>query len=260
MKLFAVALLLLVVLPAGCERENGDAAAPAPAPSSSAAPGDVAAAPRVASPAPPAATRSAAGPRVVFLGDSITAGLGLDAEQAFPALLAETLGAEGLPVQVVNAGVSGDTTAGGLRRLDWLLRQKPDVVVVGLGGNDGLRGLELKASEQNLREIVRNSREAGAKVLLLGMLIPPNYGPEYTSQFRELYPRVAKETGAALVPFLLEGVGGEARLNQPDGIHPTAEGHQVIARTVVPHLRDLVPPSDEPMVGQRPRPGTNGNR
>jgi acyl-CoA thioesterase I len=189
---------------------------------------------------PPAATRSAAGPRVVFLGDSITAGLGLDAEQAFPALLAQALGAEGLPVQVVNAGVSGDTTAGGLRRLDWLLRQKPDVVVVGLGGNDGLRGLELKASEENLRGIVRKSRGAGADVLLLGMLIPPNYGPEYTSQFRELYPRIAKELDVPLVPFVLEGVGGNPRLNQPDGIHPTAEGHRIVAANVLPHLRPLV--------------------
>jgi len=226
------------LLPAGCERENADAPAPQPAPGVAAAPADVTQ--RAQPPAPPAATRSAAGPRVVFLGDSITAGLGLDAEQAFPALLAETLGREGLPVQVVNAGVSGDTTAGGLRRLDWLLRQKPDVVVVGLGGNDGLRGLELKASEENLRGIVRKSREAGADVLLLGMLIPPNYGPEYTSQFRELYPRVAKELDVPLVPFVLEGVGGNLRLNQPDGIHPTAEGHQIVAQNVLPHLRPLV--------------------
>ena len=238
MKLFAVALLLVVVLPGGCERENGDAPAPQPTPGVAAAPADESQ--QAQPPTPPAATRSADGPRVVFLGDSITAGLGLDAEQAFPALLAETLGREGLPVQVVNAGVSGDTTAGGLRRLDWLLRQKPDVVVVGLGGNDGLRGLELKASEQNLREIVRKSREAGADVLLLGMLIPPNYGPEYTSQFRELYPRIAKELDVPLVPFVLEGVGGNPGLNQPDGIHPTAEGHRIVAQNVLPHLRPLV--------------------
>ena len=238
MKLFAVALLVVVVLPAGCERENGEAQAPEPAPGAAVAPAEA------TPPTPPAATRSAAGPRVVFLGDSITAGLGLDAEQAFPALLAETLRAEGLPVQVVNAGVSGDTTAGGLRRLDWLLRQKPDVVVVGLGGNDGLRGLELKASEQNLRDIVRKSRAAGADVLLLGMLIPPNYGPEYTSQFRDLYPRVAKELDVPLVPFVLQGVGGNPRLNQPDGIHPTAEGHRIVAQNVLPHLRPLVKAQD----------------
>lgn len=186
------------------------------------------------------ATRSTKSPRVVFLGDSLTAGFGVDLEQAFPAIVGETLRRNGLPVEVVNAGVSGDTTAGGLRRLDWLLRQKPDVVVVGLGGNDGLRGLDLKASEDNLRAIALKSREAGASVLLLGMLIPPNYGPEYATQFREVYPRVAKETGATLVPFLLEGVGGDPSLNQPDGIHPTAEGHEILAENVAPSLLGMV--------------------
>jgi len=188
----------------------------------------------------PSTTQPSNLPRVVFLGDSLTAGMGVDAEEAFPALIGETLEKEKLPIQVVNAGVSGDTTAGGLRRLDWLLKQKPDVIVVGLGGNDGLRGVEPAASEQNLREIVTKSRNAGADVLLLGMLIPPNYGPEYTRQFREIYPRIARELNVPLVPFVLEGVGGDARLNQPDGIHPTAEGHQVLARNVLPHLRPLI--------------------
>jgi acyl-CoA thioesterase-1 len=151
---------------------------------------------------------------------------------------------EGIRVQVVNAGVSGDTTAGGLRRLDWLLKQSPDVVVVGLGGNDGLRATELKASDQNLREIVKKSRDAGAKVLLLGMLIPPNYGPEYTTQFRELYGRIAREMNVPLVPFVLEGVGGDPRLNQRDGIHPTAEGQRLVAKNVVPHLRGLLRPEE----------------
>ena len=219
---------------AACEREErGSPPAAADAPAPAGAP-----AVTVSQPSPTQGRL----PRVVFLGDSLTAGLGVDADEAFPALVGETLRHEGRAVDVVNAGVSGDTTAGGLRRLDWLLRQKPDVVVVGLGGNDGLRGLELKASEENVRAIVTKSRDAGASVLLLGMLIPPNYGPEYTAQFREIYPRVAKETGAALVPFLLEGVGGEANLNQPDGIHPTAEGHRIIAGNVVTRLRDLLPP------------------
>ena len=186
------------------------------------------------------APRNVTAPRVVFLGDSLTAGLGLEADQAFPAVVGRMLEEEGLPTRVVNAGVSGDTTAGGLSRLDWLLRQSPEVVVVGLGGNDGLRGIAPKASEENLRATVRRCRAAGASVLLLGMLIPPNYGPEYTQQFREVYPRVARETDVPLVPFLLEGVGGDPRLNQPDGIHPTAEGHQVIARNVLPHLRPIV--------------------
>ena len=237
---FAAALLLCV---ASCERE-GQVQAPAP--------NDVPTAVAAGTHTPAAAEPTTAAsplPRVVFLGDSLTAGLGVDADQAFPALVGEILRSEGRAVDVVNAGVSGDTTAGGLRRLDWLLRQKPNVLVVGLGGNDGLRGLELRASEENLRAIVRKSREAGASVLLLGMLIPPNYGPEYTARFRELYPRVAQETGAALVPFLLEGVGGDPRLNQPDGIHPTPEGHRVIAGNVVTPLRDLLasaPPGQPP--------------
>src|SRR5687768_12147840 len=200
MKAVVVSIIVLVALPA-CDREERADSRPVPAP------------------AAPATTQMSNRPRIVFLGDSLTAGLGVDAEEAYPALLAEMLEKQGLAVQVVNAGVSGDTTAGGLRRLDWLLKQSPQIVVVGLGGNDGLRGVELKASEENLRQIVRKSREAGADVLLLGMLIPPNYGPEYISQFRELYPRIAKEMNVSLVPFVLEGVGGEAKLNQPDGIH-----------------------------------------
>jgi len=192
-------------------------------------------------PASNPSTPSSRLPRVVFLGDSLTAGLGVDASQAFPAVLGATLKGQGTPVEVVNAGVSGDTTAGGLRRLDWLLKQKPDVVVVGLGGNDGLRGLDVKASEENLRQIIQNCRQAGASVVLLGMLIPPNYGPEYVESFRAIYPRLAKETGVELVPFLLDGVGGDPTLNQPDGIHPTAEGHRILAGNVLPHLRKLLP-------------------
>jgi acyl-CoA thioesterase I len=194
--------------------------------------------------APPAAastTRPTSAPRVVFLGDSITAGLGLSADEAFPAVVAAMLEQEGIRIDAVNAGVSGDTTAGGLRRLDWLLRQSPDVLVVGLGGNDGLRGLDVNASRDNLTRIVRKARDAGAKVLLLGMMMPPNYGPEYTKEFREIYPQLAKELDVPLVPFLLEGVGGERALNQPDGIHPTAEGHRAVAQNVLPHLRDLLP-------------------
>ena len=225
---------LLAAVAAGCDQASEPEATPAP---------PAAAAPTTPSAEPGEPAKPSRAPRVVFLGDSLTAGLGVDADEAFPAVVGEMLRKEGRAAEVVNAGVSGDTTAGGLRRLDWLLRQKPDVVVVGLGANDGLRGLKLEASERNLRDIVRKSRDAGAEVVLLGMLIPPNYGPEYASQFRELYPRLAKETGATLVPFLLEGVGGDPRLNQPDGIHPTAEGHRIIAANVAPHLRDLVPPT-----------------
>ena len=200
-----------------------------------------ASAPPAARPAPaaPVATPRTE-PVVVFLGDSLTAGYGLEESQAYPVLVKASLEKSGHPVRVVNAGVSGDTTAGGLARLDWLLAQKPDVVVVGLGGNDGLRGLPLEQAEKNLREIVRRSKESGARVLLLGMLIPPNYGPEYTQGFAGMYPRIANELDVPLVPFLLEGVGGIARLNQEDGLHPTAEGQVKVAATVTPFLEDML--------------------
>lgn len=179
-------------------------------------------------------------PSILIIGDSLTAGYGVGEEEAFPALLGRRLTAAGYDVEVVNAGVSGDTTAGGLHRLDWLLRQEPDILVVGLGGNDGLRGLPLGVTEMNLRDIVRRGRDAGADILLLGMLMPPNYGPEYTDGFAAVYPRVASEEGVELVPFLLAGVGGRPELNQPDGIHPTAAGHEIVADNVFEKLRALV--------------------
>jgi acyl-CoA thioesterase-1 len=192
-------------------------------------------------PARPALPVAAARPPVVvFLGDSLTAGLGLAAAQAYPALLGARFAAQGRPIRVINAGVSGDTTAGGLRRLDWLLRQKPEVVVVGLGANDALRGASPEEIERNLREIVRRCRAAGARVLLLGMQIPPNYGPDYTRRFAALYPRIARELDVPLVPFLLAGVGGIPELNQEDGIHPTARGQERVADNVFPYLRDLL--------------------
>ncbi len=177
---------------------------------------------------------------VAFLGDSLTAGHGLDADQAFPALLGARLEADGLAARIVNAGVSGDTTAGGLSRLGWLLDQKPDVLVVGLGANDGLRGLPLDETERNLRAIVERAKGAGAAVLLLGMRIPPSYGPDYTSGFADIYPRVARETGVPLVPFLLDGVGGHPELNLPDGIHPNAEGEKRVAGNVLPYLEKVL--------------------
>jgi acyl-CoA thioesterase-1 len=183
---------------------------------------------------------SRAHPLVVFLGDSLTAGLGVNENQAYPALVAERLAAAGHPVRLLNAGVSGDTSAGGVRRLNWLMAQHPDVVVVALGSNDGLRGLPLEQTESNLRQIVTRVREAGGRVLLLGNRVPPNYGPEYAPQFAAIFPRIAKELGVPLVPFLLEGVGGRPELNQGDGIHPTAEGHRILAQTVFPELDALV--------------------
>jgi acyl-CoA thioesterase I len=220
---YVLVILLLAASVAGCKREVGEETKPA-GPQSRSSP----------------ATQPSRLPRVVFLGDSLTAGYGVDADQAFPALIADALKKERIPIDLVNAGVSGDTTAGGLRRLEWQLKQKPDVIVVGLGGNDGLRAQDVKASEENLRQIIAKSRAAGAEVLLLGMLIPPNYGPEYTAQFRAIYPRLAQEFDVPLVPFLLEGVGGDVRLNQGDGIHPTAAGHERVAANVLPHLRELV--------------------
>ena len=191
---------------------------------------------------PPSPPAPAAGslPVVVFLGDSLTAGFGLAAEEAFPALVAATLAGRGTPIRAINAGVSGDTTAGGLRRLDWALKSRPQVVVVALGANDGLRGQPLESIEANLNAIVEKARAAGARVLLAGMLMPPNYGGEYANGFAAIYPRVAKQLGVPLVPFLLEGVAGHPELNQPDGIHPTAEGQRIVARNVEPYLAELV--------------------
>lgn len=177
---------------------------------------------------------------VIFLGDSLTAGMGLAQDEAFPALIEAELIARGLLVQVVNVGVSGDTTAGGLRRLGWVLRQRPRVLVVGLGANDGLRGLPLETIEANLREIIGQARGSGSKILLLGMRMPPNYGPEYTHGFAALFPRIAEEMDVSLVPFLLEGVAGRPELNLSDGIHPNARGHERIAENVLPYLQTLL--------------------
>ncbi len=190
--------------------------------------------------APAAAERRDRGPLVVFLGDSLTAGYGLSQEEAFPSRLGSLLRDEGHPVRVVNAGVSGDTSAGGLQRIDWLLRQEPDVVVIELGANDGLRGLDPEQTASNLRALIARVRSAGARTLLVGIKLPPNYGTEFTSRFEAIYPALALETGVALVPFLLEGVAGDPSLNLGDGIHPTAEGQMRAARNVLPWLEPLV--------------------
>lgn len=183
---------------------------------------------------------SAALPRVVFLGDSLAAGYGLEEEQAFPALVGALLAAEGLPVEIVNAGVSGDTTAGGLARVDWVLSQRPDVLVVELGANDGLRGLPLASTEENLRQILMKGKRSGAALVLAGMRLPPNYGRDYTRDFEAIYPRLAAQFDAHLVPFLLEGVGGRRSLNLPDGLHPNAAGHRKVAETVLPALLEAL--------------------
>jgi len=227
-KLATLALALVIPAVSSC---GAQASAGAPREARRAVP--------VSTPAPAARPAAPAAPLVVFLGDSLTAGLGLDEDQAYPALLGRQLNQEGKAVRVVNAGVSGDTTAGGLSRLDWLLGQHPDVLVVGLGANDGLRGLPLTEIESNLREIVRRSQAAGARVLLLGMRIPPNYGP-YAGQLAALYPKLAKELNVPLVPFLLDKVGGERSLNQADGIHPTAKVQEIVAKNVRPYLEKVL--------------------
>ena len=180
---------------------------------------------------------------VVALGDSLTAGFGVAADEAFPARLEARLRDEGYAYRVVNAGVSGDTTAGGLRRVDWVLRASPEVVIVALGANDGLRGQDPKMTRANLEEIVTRLQDAGARVLLAGMRLPPNYGDEYTKEFEAVFPAVARRAKVGLMPFLLDGVAGIPRLNQADGIHPTAAGQQVIADHLWPYLRPLLRPT-----------------
>lgn len=177
---------------------------------------------------------------IVALGDSLTAGLGVAADEAYPARLEARLAREGYAYRVVNAGVSGDTTAGGLRRVDWVLRAKPEIAIVALGANDGLRAQSPQAMRENLTAIVKRLQAAGARVLLVGMRLPPNYGADYTNEFQAVFPAVARSTGAAFMPFLLDGVAADTRLNQPDGIHPTAAGYQVIADRLWPYLRPLL--------------------
>lgn len=177
---------------------------------------------------------------IVALGDSLTAGLGVAAEDAYPALLQARLAREGVHYRVVNAGVSGDTTAGALRRLDWVLRARPAIVVVALGANDGLRGLPVAAMRDNLVAIVTRLRESGARVLLAGMRLPPNYGAAYTREFADAFDAVARRTSVPLLPFLLDGVAGRPALNLPDGIHPNAAGQRMVADNVWQALKPLL--------------------
>lgn len=187
---------------------------------------------------PPSPTADA--PRVVILGDSLTAGLGLDRAQSFPSLLQARLDREGYNYQVVNAGVSGDTSAGGLRRLDWALEGNVRVLVVELGANDGLRGLPPSAMKRNLSEIITRAKSRGITVLLTGMEAPPNYGAAYTSEFRQVFSDLASEHRVIFVPFFLEGVAGNPALNQRDGIHPNPEGARIVERTLWQALEPLL--------------------
>lgn len=179
-------------------------------------------------------------PRIVAFGDSLTAGLGVRADESYPAQLQRRLDRLGYRYRVINAGVSGDTTAGGLRRVPWILNNKPELVILELGANDGLRGLPLDQAQSNLRRIIRQLQEAGTTVVLAGMKLPPNYGQDYTASFEAMYRMLAKEYELALIPFFLEGVGGSSSLNQADGIHPTKEGYEIIVEQVVKTLRPVL--------------------
>jgi acyl-CoA thioesterase I len=213
---------------------------PAQAPSGSGAPNGAANASAAAPATPAAATPQAARPRVVVLGDSLSAGLGLSPQEAFPALLQRKIDAEALKFEVINAGVSGDTSAGGLRRLDWALEGDVQFLIVGLGANDGLRGLSVDEMTRNLSTIVERAQARHITVVLCGMEAPPNFGTSYTTAFRAAFKDVAKKHDIALVPFLLDGVAGLSDLNQEDGIHPNARGAQKVADTVWSTLRPLL--------------------
>jgi len=178
--------------------------------------------------------------KLLMLGDSLTAGYGLDKGESIPAQLQRTLRAEGLDVTIINAGVSGDTSAGGLARLAWSLAEKPDAVIVELGANDGLRGLDPEETYRNLDTILRRIRATGTPVLLAGMLAPPNLGREYGDEFNAVFPRLAKEHDIPLYPFFLEGVAAQPELNQDDGIHPNAAGVDVVVRSILEAVRSLL--------------------
>lgn len=171
---------------------------------------------------------------ILIFGNSLTAGFGLDPSQAFSALLQEKIDSLGWPFKVINAGLSGETTAGGLRRIDWMLQHKIDVFILELGGNDGLRGIALEDTEKNLQAIIDKVCQANpeVKIILAGMQVPPNLGPEYTARFQKIYPELAEKNDAAIIPFLLEGVGGIPELNLPDRIHPNEKGHKIVAENI----------------------------
>lgn len=217
--------LLLVSVLSVCGCGNGDSGKEPDPPSAS-------------QQATPAGNGRATGATVLFFGDSITAGYGLSPDQAFPALIAERAERDGLPVRVINAGLSGETSAAGVRRIGWVLRERVDVFVLELGGNDALRGVDLEATRHNLQAIIDTvrTRNPRTRVIVAGMMIPPNFGRGYARTFREIYPGLAEENDAVLIPFILEGVAAVNGMMQYDGIHPTSDGHEVVAETVWRYL------------------------
>ena len=179
-------------------------------------------------------------PRIVAFGDSLTAGFGVPVEESYPAQLQRRLDALGYAYRVINAGVSGDTTAGGLRRMSWILTKKPDLVILELGANDGLRGLSVDQTQHNLRKIILRLQEAGVGIVLAGMKLPPNYGQDYTTRFEAMYRTLAREHHVPFIPFFLEGVGGASSFNQADGIHPTSEGYKIVVEHLLKILRPVL--------------------
>lgn len=179
-------------------------------------------------------------PVILAFGDSLTAGFGVTEQESYPSRLQEILKQHKHPHQVINAGVSGDTTAGGLRRINWLLKQKPEIVILELGANDGLRGLPLAEMYSNLEQIVQLCRDAGARILLAGMKIPPNYGAEYTQGFEDMFHRLAEQYQLNFIPFFLEGVAAKREYTRPDGIHPLGAGYKIVAETVWQGLEPML--------------------
>ena len=179
---------------------------------------------------------------IIFYGDSITAGYGLGTEFAFPSLIEAQLDKDGFDIEVVNAGLSGETSAGGLTRIDWILNRRFDVFVLELGANDGLRGLPVNETKKNLQAIIDKvkAKYPNTKIVLAGMMVPPNMGPDYAGAFESLYPQLAEKNKAMLIPFLLKDVAGIAELNQPDGIHPNSQGHKIIADNLYPYFKKLL--------------------
>lgn len=219
-------VVLFVLSLAGCGGDSSPVQEPRPAA-------------RPAGPAPNAAESQSA-PRIVFLGDSLTAGLGLPADQSYPSLIGKKLQQQGLDFAIVNAGVSGDTSAGGLRRLDWSLQGDVRALVVALGANDGLRGLPPEEMKKNLSAVIERARDRNIPVVLAGMEAPPNFGADYTREFRQVYADLAEEYDVRFVPFMLLGVAGDASLNQSDGIHPNARGAQMVADLIWAELEPLM--------------------
>jgi len=175
---------------------------------------------------------------ILFLGDSLTEGYRLPKENSYPTLVENMFKEEGLDIDVINGGVSGSTTADGLNRLKWYMKKNPDIMVLALGANDGLRGLNVKKTKKNLLEIINHAQSEGVKVLMMGMLLPPNFGPEYTKSFKDMYVEIKNEKNIPTLPFLLKGVGGKKELNLADGIHPNKKGYEIIAKEVYKFVKE----------------------